>query len=146
MQLSPAERQFWANSESYLAHLLLGNALLYRAQYDEALSHLEQACSLSHDSKHCVGFWAYACAQAGLRKKAEQALSKLISLPRHEYVPSYFVGLIHLGFGNKDLAIDWLNRACDEHSHWVIFLNSDPTFDGVRKSTFQGSDREDRSA
>jgi tetratricopeptide (TPR) repeat protein len=111
----------------------LGNALLYQAQYNDALIHLNQARSLSHDSKSNVGFWAYGCALAGLREKAEQALSELTALPRHEYVPSYFVGLIHLGLGHAELAIDWLNRACDERSHWVIFLNSDPTFDGVRK-------------
>ena len=121
------------DSESYLAHLLLGNALLYRAQYDEALNHLDIACSLSHDSKNCVGFWGYACAKAGLQKKAELALSKLSLLPPHEYVPSYFVGLIHLGLGHEDSAIDWLHRACEERSHWVIFLNSDPTFGELRK-------------
>ena len=95
--------------------------------------HLDKARSLSHDSKTHLGFWAYACALAGLRARAEQGLSKLTSLPRHEYVPSYFIGLIHLGLGHSDVAIDWLNRACDERSHWVIFLNSDPTFDELRK-------------
>jgi hypothetical protein len=55
-----------------------------------------------------------------------------MSIPRHEYVPSYFVGLIYLGLGNTDSAIDWLNRACDEGSHWIIFLNTDPIFDGLR--------------
>lgn len=118
--------------ESCLAHVCLGNALLYQAKYDDALIHLESARSLSHDSKIYLGFWAYASALAGQRKKAEQALSRLTSLPRHEYVPSYFVGLIHLGLGHQDLAIDWLNRACEERSHWVIFLNSDPAFDGAR--------------
>ena len=119
--------------ESFLAHICLGSALLFQAQYDEALIHLDRARSLSHDSKHSLGFWAYACALAGQRERAEQVLSKLSSLPRHQYVPSYFVGLIHLGLGNTDVAIDWLNRACDERSHWVIFLNSDPTFDELRK-------------
>ncbi len=118
--------------ESFLAHVCLGNALLFHAQYDEALTHLDKARSLSHDSKHSIGFWAYGCALAGLRAKSEQGLSKLMSLPRHEYLPSYFVGLIHLGLGNTDTAIDWLNRACDERSHWIIFLGTDPTFDRVR--------------
>jgi DNA-binding winged helix-turn-helix (wHTH) protein len=122
-----------ADPGSFLAQICLGNALLFQAKYDEALFHLDNARSLSHDSKHSIGFWAYAYAKAGLRERAEQGLSKLTSLPRHEYVPSYFIGLIHLGLGNLDLAIDWLNRACDERSHWVIFLNSDPTFDGLRK-------------
>lgn len=118
--------------ESFLAHICLGNALLFLAQYDVALTHLERARSLSHESKHSIGFWAYGCALAGLREKAEQGLSKLQSLPRHEYVPSYFIGLVHLGLGHSDEAIDWLSRACDERSHWVIFLNSDPTFDKLR--------------
>jgi DNA-binding winged helix-turn-helix (wHTH) protein len=126
-------RAVLSDPESCLAHVCLGNALLYRAEYTEALMHLDKARSLSHDSKTHLGFWAYGCALAGLRERAEQGLSKLKSLPRHEYVPSYFIGLIHLGLGHLDLAIDWLNRACDERSHWVIFLNSDPAFDGLRK-------------
>lgn len=93
--------------ESFLAHICLGNALLFQARYDEAVAHLDNARLLSHDSEHCLGFWAYACALAGLREKAERAILELTSLPRHEYVPSYFVGLIHLGRGNLDLAIDW---------------------------------------
>lgn len=122
-----------ADPESCLAHVCLGNALLYHAEYTEALIHLDRACSLSHDSKTHLGFWAYGCALGGLRERAEQGLSKLMSLPRHEYVPSYFIGLIHLGLGHSDVAIDWLNRACDERSHWVIFLNSDPAFDDLRE-------------
>ena len=122
-----------ADPESCLAHVYLGNALLCQAEYTDALIHLDNARSLSHESKTHIGFWAYGCALAGLRERAEQGLSKLMSLPQHEYVPSYFVGLIYLGLGHFDLAIDWLNRACDERSHWVIFVNSDPTFDELRK-------------
>lgn len=122
-----------SDPESCLAHVCLGNALLFQAEYADALIHLDKARLLSHDSKTHLGFWAYGCALAGLREKAEQGLSILMSLPRHEYAPSYFIGLIHLGLGHLDLAIDWLSRACDERSHWVIFLNSDPTFDGLKQ-------------
>lgn len=126
-------RAVLADPDSCLAHVCLGNALLYRADYTDALIHLDKARSLSHDSKSHIGFWAYGCALAGLRAKAEQGLLQLMSYPLHEYVPSYFVGLIHLGLGHADVAIEWLDRACDERSHWVIFLNSDPAFDELRK-------------
>jgi tetratricopeptide (TPR) repeat protein len=119
--------------ESFLAHLCLGNALLYQGRYDEGLFYLEKACSFSHDSKNNLGFWAYGCALAGQGEKAERVLTKWASLPQHEYVPSYFVGLIHVGFGHTEAAIDWLNRACEERSHWVIFLESDPAFDSLRQ-------------
>ena len=118
--------------ESCIAHVCLGNALLYREHFADALIHFDKARSLSHDSKIYLGFWAHACALAGMQEKAEHALDKLMALPKHEYVPSYLVGLIHLGLGRINEGIDWLKRACDERSHWVIFLNSDPIFDSVR--------------
>jgi len=124
-----------SDPESCLAHVCLGNALLLQREYADALIHLEKSRTLSHESKTQVGFWAYGCALAGQRDSAKQGLAKLISVPQHEYVPSYFVGLIHLGLGNADSAIDWLNRACEERSHWVIFLNSDPAFDGLRDNS-----------
>ncbi len=49
----------------------------------------------------------------------DQLLTKLVSLPLHEYVPSNVVGPIHLGLGQIEKGIDWLNRACHERSHWV---------------------------
>jgi DNA-binding winged helix-turn-helix (wHTH) protein/Flp pilus assembly protein TadD len=121
-----------SDPESCLAHVCLGNALLHQGDLTDALIHLDKARLLSHDSKTHLGFWAYGCAVAGLQDKAREGLSKLTSLPGHEYAPSYFIGLIHLGLGHLDVAIDWLNRACDERSHWIIFLNSDPSFDGLR--------------
>jgi tetratricopeptide (TPR) repeat protein len=123
--------------ESCLAHVCLGNALVYQGQYDDALIHLDEARSLSHDSKHALGFWAYACAMAGLREKAEQALSKLTSLPRHEYVPSYFVGLIHLGLGHTDLEghdEGWRNLAlCFRNGDGVLVLTNSSNGEGIFK-------------
>ena len=34
--------------------------------------------------------------------------------------------------GEKDQAFAWLERACDDHSYEIVFLNVDPLFDGLR--------------
>jgi DNA-binding winged helix-turn-helix (wHTH) protein len=121
-----------ADPESCITRCCLGSALLCLDRYDEALPHFQKARILSHDSKLYVGFCAHALARAGKVGEAKRALETLVSLPRHEYAPSYLVGLIHLGLGHSDEAIDWLNRACEERSHWMIFLNVDPVFDRLR--------------
>jgi hypothetical protein len=95
-------------------------------------NHFEEARRLSNNSKVYLGFWAYACGLLGQPEEARRALERLLSVPSHEYVPSYFVALIHLGLHQADECIEWLHRACDERSHWVLLLNSDPIFDGIR--------------
>jgi tetratricopeptide (TPR) repeat protein len=123
-----------SHPESCIAHSSLAHVLLQVGRHDEALHHFGEARRLSNDSKVYLGFWAYACGHLGKRGEARQALEKLLSCPSHEYVPSYFVALIHLGLHQHDKSIRWLNQASDERSHWVLFLNSDPIFDGVRAS------------
>ncbi|MFZ1009283.1 MAG: tetratricopeptide repeat protein, partial [Candidatus Sulfotelmatobacter sp.] len=125
-------RAILSHPDSCIAHASLARALLQVGRHDEAMLHFEKARQLSIDSKVYLGFWAYACALLGRTEEARQALERLLSVPSHEYVPSYFIALIHLGLYQADECIEWLHRACDERSHWVLFLNSDPIFDGIR--------------
>jgi hypothetical protein len=43
-----------------------------------------------------------------------------------EYVFTYVL------LGQKDLAFEWLDKAVDERSAHVVFLNVDPWYDGLR--------------
>jgi DNA-binding winged helix-turn-helix (wHTH) protein/Flp pilus assembly protein TadD len=131
--LDSAWKAVMSDPDSCIVHSSLAHALMQVGRCHEALHHFEMARQLSHDSKVYVGFWAYCSALLGNRKDSEVAIAKLTSLSSHEYVPSYFVALIHLGLGHTEQAIDWLKRAGDERSHWVLFLNSDPIFDSVRR-------------
>ena len=121
------------DESSCLAHCCLGSALLSLKINDEALFHFGEAVRLSKQSQIFVALRGHACGLAGRRDEAEQALAQLTAVPRHAYVPSYLIALIHLGLGDLELAIEWLERACEERSHWVIFLHVDPLFDPLRQ-------------
>jgi tetratricopeptide (TPR) repeat protein len=135
-RFADAEQAGWkailSHPDSCVAHASLARALLQVGRHDEAMHHFEEARRLSNNSKVYLGFWAYACGLLGQPEEARRALERLLSVPIHEYVPSYFVALIHLGLHQADECIEWLHRACNERSHWVLFLNSDPIFDGIR--------------
>jgi DNA-binding winged helix-turn-helix (wHTH) protein len=121
-----------SDPESCIAHGTLANPLLRLGRHEEAKRHFWEACTLSDESKVYMGWWGYACGLTGQREKAEAVLRCLLATPGHEYTPSYFVALIHLALGRNHEAIHWLERACEERSHWVLFLNADPIFDGLR--------------
>ena len=59
-------------------------------------------------------------------------LEKLSQRTAAEYVPPFCVALVHTGLGDLDQALHWLERACEERSHWLIYLKAWPLFDALR--------------
>jgi hypothetical protein len=40
--------------------------------------------------------------------------------------------VIHIGLGENDPAFDWLQRAYEDRSAWLVNLKVDPFFDPIR--------------
>ena len=115
-----------------LAHRYLGLIYEQKGMYAEAISEFQQAESLSGARPLDSGALAHAYAIAGKSAEARQILTKVIERSPRVYFPSYDIALIYLGLGEKDLAFDWLEKAFQERSPWLIHLNVDPRFDPVR--------------
>jgi hypothetical protein len=52
-------------------------------------------------------------------------LRLLDSLSKTQYVTSYAFALIHTALGQPDSAFAWLDRAVQERTHWLVWLNRD---------------------
>ena len=51
---------------------------------------------------------------------------------KEEYVTPYEIALIFVGLDAKAQAMNWLQNAYEDKSHWQVWLNLDPRFDNVR--------------
>ena len=58
-------------------------------------------------------------------------LKELKSLSGQSYVSAYHMAFLYLGLGDKDRAIEHLERACEERSSSMIALKADPVFDSL---------------
>src|SRR5580698_7283330 len=115
-----------------MTYWLLG--LLYRktARYDSAIRAGEKGVQLSGGSPLMRAALAQSYAEAGGVKDAQQILDDLTKLAQHKYVaPQFFAG-IHIGLGENDRALEYLEKACAEHCHWLIYLHIDPGMDSLR--------------
>jgi hypothetical protein len=43
-----------------------------------------------------------------------------------KYVSAYDISVIHTGLGDRDRAIEWLNKAFTEHSGFMVYVYLDP--------------------
>jgi hypothetical protein len=75
---------------------------------------------------------AHTLGTAGRTKEAVQMLDDLTELAKQKYVAPYFFAGIHIGLGENDRAIAYLEKSYEEHSHWPIYLHIDPSMDSLR--------------
>jgi hypothetical protein len=47
-------------------------------------------------------------------------------------VSPYQFALLYVALGDTDKALDWLEKAADERSAWIVFIKVDPRFDALR--------------
>jgi tetratricopeptide (TPR) repeat protein len=110
--------------------LYLGRSLLQEKQYSLSLAELEKAVELQANPS-TLGSLGYAYAVAGRPAEAKRILADLERRSRHQYVTPWAFAEVHLGLGEKERALQWMERAVEEHS--IPFtLKVDPILDPLR--------------
>ena len=115
-----------------VTHWFLG--LLYRATgpYDLAITEGEKGVNFSGGSPVIRAALAHSYGKAGRTKEALQILDDLAKLAERKYVASHFFAGIHIGLGENNRALEYLEKSYEEHSHWLIYLHMDPSMDDLR--------------
>jgi tetratricopeptide (TPR) repeat protein len=137
---------FWGRYDEALADLIKvrdedpkfsvaqwGIGLVYeqKGKLSEAVAELEKAVSLSA-SLNVRSSLGHAYGIAGKTEKAREILRLLEERSRTGYVPSYYFALVHAGLGEKTEALDWLERAYQERSTILAYLQIDPRLTPLR--------------
>jgi serine/threonine protein kinase/tetratricopeptide (TPR) repeat protein len=81
---------------------------------------------------------AYVLATGDPTEKAREQLAELERLSKDSYVTPYQVAAAAVATGDNDRAARWLNRAVEQRDGYLIWLASDPRFDGFRSDPRYG--------
>jgi serine/threonine protein kinase/tetratricopeptide (TPR) repeat protein len=121
-----------------VTYWILGLLLRKTGCYELAITEGEKAVKLSSGSPLMRAALAHTLGTAGRTKEVLQILDDLTRLGKQKYVAPYFFAGIHIGLGENDRAIEYLEKSYEEHSHWLIYLHIDPSMDALRdKPRFQ---------
>ena len=114
-----------------MAHFRLGLTYAQQGRHGEALAELRRSAELSGD-RDVVAALGYVSGLAGEASGARAALAELDRRRRDGFVPAYDMALVHVGMGDAGAALDWLEKAREERSYWLIYLQVDPALDPLR--------------
>jgi eukaryotic-like serine/threonine-protein kinase len=132
LAIEQLERALELEPNFFRAHLHLGMAYERKLMYREAIAELEKARCINENSWTIAGL-GQAFASFGERAEAEKLLDRLLELSRRQYVSCATIAVLYAGFEDRaDQTIEWLEKAFEERSGLLIWLNVWPIFDNLR--------------
>jgi len=114
-------------------HADLGTLYEQKGLFREAIDEFKKSRALLGKTESADGLSAHALALAGKKSEAKKILSKMMEESTTNYFSAdYMVAVVSAGLGEKDRAIDYLERAYDKHSLGPAWLRFDPRLDPLR--------------
>lgn len=130
--LEQVRRTLEIDPRFYYARWSLGKILELKGQLPEALAEYRKAAELD-DDPYVLGLVAQASAKLGRRDEALKILQQMEQLAASRYVADYSFALVYQGLGEKEKAIEYLERAYRNRAGGdIAFIKVDPMLDPLR--------------
>ena len=121
------------NSSLDLGYLYCGDVYVQKGNLTQAVQAYEKAVSLTAGSNpRAIAHLAYAYGLAGRRDDAEKLLADLNNISKQHPVHPDLFALVYVGLGQKETAIDWLEKAYQVRARDLLDIRYDPQFAGLR--------------
>ncbi|MDT4965527.1 MAG: eukaryotic-like serine/threonine-protein kinase [Acidobacteriota bacterium] len=121
-------------------HWSFGLAYEGKKMYPEAIGAFQNAIGLSKTAEfpegkpEMIAALGHAYGVSGRRGEALKIIDQLRELiAQQRYVSPYSIALIYVGLGEKDQALEWLDRAYEERDESYVHLKVDPRLDALRQ-------------
>ena len=115
----------------YYAHWNLGIAYEMKGSLQEALAEYQKARQLTDDPR-TLALLGHGLAVSGKRVEALRMLDQLKEMAKQRYVPAYSFTIVYVGLGEKDQALQWLEREYQDRAVELLGLKVNPLLDSLR--------------
>jgi TolB-like protein/Tfp pilus assembly protein PilF len=123
------KRTLVPNPNFAYVHRALGWAYGAKGMYPEAIAETRIAIELSNTGEGYLGLWL---AKSGQRNEALKLLEKLRQESARDYVQSYNFALIYIGLGDKEEALNYLEKHMSSRAETAGSYAVAPELDDLR--------------
>jgi tetratricopeptide (TPR) repeat protein len=124
----------------YYARYTLALALELKGAIPEAIAEYQKTVSITEDPAP-LGMLGRLYAAQGRKDEAQKILQQLRQRREQRYTPAYYLALVHLGLGDRNEALKWLEESYRERDGFNIgpirvdpllaSLHGDPRFEAL---------------
>jgi tetratricopeptide (TPR) repeat protein len=100
---------------------------------DQGIATLEKGLALSPDNTLYLAQVGQAYGMVGRLDESRAMLRRLEELSSQRYVSPYHLAYVHTGLGDKERAMDWLERAYRERAGGIFGVKGSFLFTSLRE-------------
>jgi TolB-like protein len=130
--MQEARRTAALNPEYYMSQFVIANAHRDSGQFEEGIVSQRRAVELSGGAPQMLGWLGLSLARAGKTDEARALFQRLKAIAAKAYVPPTAFVWIHIGLGEFDEALIWIERAIDDRDSLIIPIKTYPCLDPLR--------------
>ena len=93
---------------------------------------MREAIAVSGGAPYNIAMLGYVRGRSGRREEAEAVLDELVEKKQDGYVSPIAFATVHLGLGNQDRALDFIEEGYRDRRGWMAYLLVNPVADAVR--------------
>jgi TolB-like protein/class 3 adenylate cyclase/Flp pilus assembly protein TadD len=113
-------------------HLCLGQTYLMKQMYREAITEFQGVTASVENAPLGLGHLGYAYAMSGRPNEAREVLDQLTGFLQRGYGVQCEIALIYHGLGDRENALNWLEKGVEAHLAPMPQLNYSPAWQNLR--------------
>ena len=110
----------------------LGVAYRHLRAYNRAAEALTRAATVSQRNPDILAALGQTLGVERRSGEARAILTEIEAMSKSRYVPAYDRALVLAGLGDREAALDWLERARDERYSLMVLASIDPDLEALR--------------
>ncbi len=120
------------NPQAEESYRVLGLILVQMDLHAEAERAFRDALGLPGAGAYSQAQLGYALALGGKVDEARRLLAEITERARTEYVSPAAFATLHIGLGERALALDWAEKAMGDRRGWLVYFRVNPVLDPLR--------------
>lgn len=130
--IEEAEKALQADPDAQLIRYNYAQALVQKGRYPDAIAQFKTAQRASGGAALYVMALGHAYARSGDRAAAQAALAELSGMVKQGRAPTAYLAAVYSGLQDRDNAMLWLEKAYEERTDYLMYLNVEPMADPLR--------------
>jgi TolB-like protein/DNA-binding winged helix-turn-helix (wHTH) protein len=118
--------------DSAVDHRYLGTCYEQKGMYPEALEEYLKAKTLDGATREELTTFRQAFVKSGMKGFLHEELKSAIARSKDHYVDSSWIAVLYVRLGERDRAFQWLEKAYQERSDNMAFIQTEPMLDSLR--------------
>jgi len=116
----------------YFSHWMLGLAYFLKGKVDKAVDAVERAAGFSERNPWVLASLRNLYSRAGRTEEATAVLKEIERRAQSGYVAPGVFGIMCLGLGQVEQALDWYEKAIEDRDAIALYLSTEPKLGRLR--------------